>query len=136
MKVSTNSLLKIKSVCCSGQSRKVIATVNTACGPEHLRGEQTLPGGPLLLNPQSAKVKLSCHPIPKTKLTTSQLHPNKLCMVTNSNGLPFDFSELGYLLPRDVPWKNFVDLFVGIQSGNGSWNSTLTKWMDFGWPVV
>lgn len=57
-------------------------------------------------------------------------------MVTGSDGLPFDFSELGYLLPRDAPWKNFVDLFVGIQSGSGSWNTTLTKWMNFGWPAV
>ncbi|RDI77577.1 hypothetical protein Vi05172_g12403 [Venturia inaequalis] len=65
-----------------------------------------------------------------------KLHPNKLCMVSGSDGLPFDFSQLGYLLPRDNPWKNFVDIFVGIQSGSGNWNTTLTRWMEFGWPTV
>jgi len=56
--------------------------------------------------------------------------------VTGSNGQPFDFEEKAYLLPRDQTWKNFVDLFVGMQGGSGSYNATLAKWMDFGWPSV
>ena len=61
------------------------------------------------------------------------LHDGTLCMV---NEVPWTFEELGYLLPRDQVWKNFVDVWVRIQEGSGAWNATLEKWMEYQWPAV
>ena len=63
-----------------------------------------------------------------------KLHPGKLCIVNPDT--PFSFEELGYLMGRDVVWQNFVNAWVHIQLGSGSWNSTLSKWMDYAWPSV
>lgn len=61
------------------------------------------------------------------------LNNGTLCMV---NEEPWTFEELGYLMPRDVVWKNFVDSWVRIQEGSGGWNETLGKWMQYSWPAV
>lgn len=61
------------------------------------------------------------------------LHNGTLCMV---NEEPWTFEELGYLSPRDQVWKNFVDTWVRIKQGDGSWNTTLAKWMAYEWPAV
>lgn len=56
-----------------------------------------------------------------------------LCMV---NEVPWTFEELGYLLPRDQVWKNFVDAWVRMEVEGGGWNATLGKWMEYQWPIV
>ncbi|EME39910.1 hypothetical protein DOTSEDRAFT_65813 [Dothistroma septosporum NZE10] len=61
------------------------------------------------------------------------LHNGTLCMV---NDVPWTFEELGYLLPRDQVWKNFVDVWVRNQEESGAWNATLEKWMAYKWPAV
>ncbi|CZT18534.1 related to Cyclohexadienyl dehydratase [Ramularia collo-cygni] len=61
------------------------------------------------------------------------LRNGSLCMV---NEEPWTFEELGYLLPRDQAWKNFVDLWVRNQVEGGAWNETLGKWMAYKWPAV
>jgi cyclohexadienyl dehydratase len=33
-------------------------------------------------------------------------------------------------------WKQYLDLFVHVQLGNGGWNRTLEKWMSYEWPSV
>ncbi|KXS19301.1 bacterial extracellular solute-binding protein, family 3 [Gonapodya prolifera JEL478] len=62
-----------------------------------------------------------------------RLHPGKLCIV---NSEPFNFEELGYAVPRDFVWKHFVDTWVRTQIGSGGWNTTLDKWLGYGWPLV
>jgi cyclohexadienyl dehydratase len=47
-----------------------------------------------------------------------KLHP-ELCAIHPDQ--PFDFGELGYLLPRDVVFKQFVDQWLHISMENGSW---------------
>lgn len=65
-----------------------------------------------------------------------KLHEGVLCAAGDTQE-PWTYEELGYLLPRgDQIWKEFVDTWVRIQLGGGAWNTTLTKWMDFGWPSV
>lgn len=61
------------------------------------------------------------------------LRNGSLCMV---NDVPWTFEELGYLLPRDQVWKNFVDVWVRIRVESGGWNVTLRKWMQYEWPDV
>ena len=63
-----------------------------------------------------------------------RLHPGVLCIV-NPNAT-FTFEELGYMVGRDFVWKQYLDLFVHIQLGNGNWNRTLEKWMEYKWPSV
>ncbi|KAJ8119054.1 hypothetical protein OPT61_g111 [Boeremia exigua] len=63
-----------------------------------------------------------------------RLHPEILCIV-NPNAT-FTFEELGYMVGRDVAWKQYMDLFVHIQLGGGGWNRTLEKWMSYKWPSV
>lgn len=65
-----------------------------------------------------------------------KLHEGVLC-VAGDTSAPWTYEELGYLLPRgDQIWKEFIDTWARIQLGGGNWNTTLTKWMDFGWPSV
>lgn len=63
-----------------------------------------------------------------------RLHPGVLCVV-NPNAT-FTFEELGYMVGRDGVLKQYLDLFVHIQLGSGSWNRTLEKWMAYKWPSV
>ncbi|XPS92036.1 hypothetical protein M3J09_001442 [Ascochyta lentis] len=63
-----------------------------------------------------------------------RLHPGILCIV-NPNAT-FTFEELGYMIGRDVVWKQYMDTFVHIQLGSGNWNRTLEKWMSYKWPSV
>lgn len=63
-----------------------------------------------------------------------RLHPGVLCIV-NPNAT-FTFEELGYMVGRDIVWKQYLDLFVHIQAGSGSWNRTLERWMAYKWPSV
>jgi cyclohexadienyl dehydratase len=63
-----------------------------------------------------------------------RLHPDVLCNVNPDQA--FTFEELGYLVARDVVWKQYVDTFVHIQLGNGNWNRTLERWMAYQWPSV
>jgi cyclohexadienyl dehydratase len=63
-----------------------------------------------------------------------RLHPGVLCVV--NPGETFTFEELGYMIARDVVWKQYLDLFVHVQLGNGGWNRTLEKWMSYEWPSV
>lgn len=63
-----------------------------------------------------------------------RLHPDELCIVNPDK--TFTFEELGYMVARDVVWKEYLDLFVHIQLGGGNWNRTLEKWMAYKWPSV
>ncbi|KAH7402185.1 hypothetical protein DE146DRAFT_652629 [Phaeosphaeria sp. MPI-PUGE-AT-0046c] len=63
-----------------------------------------------------------------------RLHPGVLCTV-NPNAT-FTFEELGYMVTRDVVWKQYMDAFVHIALGSGTWNQTLEKWMGYKWPSV
>ncbi|KAK2000683.1 bacterial extracellular solute-binding protein, family 3 [Colletotrichum falcatum] len=63
-----------------------------------------------------------------------KLHEGELCIA--NPGAPFNFEELGYAVPRDVVWKQFVDAWVHVQLGSGAWNQTLEKWLDYEWPSV
>jgi cyclohexadienyl dehydratase len=63
-----------------------------------------------------------------------RLHPGTLCIVNPDAA--FTFGELGYMIGRDPVWKQYLDTFVHIQLGSGSWNRTLEKWMSYQWPSV
>ncbi|KAK1983953.1 bacterial extracellular solute-binding protein, family 3 [Colletotrichum cereale] len=63
-----------------------------------------------------------------------KLHEGKLC-IANPDA-PFNFEELGYAVPRDIVWKQFVDAWVHVQLGSGAWNQTLEKWLNYKWPSV
>ena len=56
-----------------------------------------------------------------------KLHP-ELCAIHPD--APFDFAELGYMLPRDVPLKTFVDLWLHTQSETGEQGQLLAKWLN------
>ena len=62
------------------------------------------------------------------------LHPGVLCAVNPER--PFSFEELGYILPRDVVWLQFVNQWLHVQQGSGAWNATLQRWMEYPWPQV
>ncbi|KAL8382371.1 hypothetical protein RB595_006248 [Gaeumannomyces hyphopodioides] len=64
----------------------------------------------------------------------ARLHPGVLCAV--NPGRPFSFEELGYILPRDVTWLQFVNQWLHIQQGSGAWNKTLEGWMSYPWPTT
>jgi cyclohexadienyl dehydratase len=63
----------------------------------------------------------------------ARLSEGKLCVVP---GKPFNFVEKGYVMPRDVVWKQFVDTWVHIQVASGAWNETLGKWLGYDWGLV
>ncbi|HBK06826.1 MAG TPA: hypothetical protein DDZ81_13300 [Acetobacteraceae bacterium] len=61
----------------------------------------------------------------ETKLQ-QKLHPD-LCAIHPDQ--PFDFGELGYLLPRDVVFKQFVDQWLHISTENGSWTRLVETYL-------
>jgi len=61
----------------------------------------------------------------ETKLQ-QKLHPD-LCAIHPDQ--TFDFGELGYLLPRDVVLKQFVDQWLHIAMENGTWRSLLKTYL-------
>ncbi|KAK8105819.1 uncharacterized protein PG998_003709 [Apiospora kogelbergensis] len=61
----------------------------------------------------------------------AQLHRGVLCAVRPES--PYSFEEIGYVIPRDVAWLQFVNAWLHIQQGSGEWNSTLQRWMDHHW---
>jgi len=56
-----------------------------------------------------------------------KLHP-ELCAIHPD--APFDFSELAYLLPRDVTLKGFVDTWLHIQAETGGQRRLQAKWLE------
>ena len=56
-----------------------------------------------------------------------KLHP-ELCAIHPD--APFDFSELAYLLPRDVALKAFVDTWLHIQTETGEQRRLQAKWLE------
>ncbi len=56
-----------------------------------------------------------------------RLHP-ELCAVNPDT--PFDFSELGYLLPRDPALKAWVDQWLHIQAESGEQRRLLAKYLN------
>jgi cyclohexadienyl dehydratase len=61
----------------------------------------------------------------ETKLQ-QKLHPG-LCAIHPDQ--PFDFGELGYLLPRDVVLQQFVDQWLHIAVESGAWARLETKYL-------
>jgi cyclohexadienyl dehydratase len=61
----------------------------------------------------------------ETKLQ-QKLHPG-LCAIHPDQ--PFDFGELGYLLPRDIVLKDYVDQWLHISVENGTWGQLLVKYL-------
>ncbi|HVY18186.1 MAG TPA: transporter substrate-binding domain-containing protein [Rhodopila sp.] len=61
----------------------------------------------------------------ETKLQ-QKLHP-ELCAIHPDQ--PFDFGELGYLLPRDTAWKLYVDQWLHTSVGNGTWGRLLATYL-------
>jgi len=61
----------------------------------------------------------------ETKLQ-QKLHPG-LCAIHPDQ--PFDFGELGYLLPRDIVLKQFVDQWLHITMENGVWPALLARYL-------
>jgi cyclohexadienyl dehydratase len=55
-----------------------------------------------------------------------KLHP-ELCAIHPE--APFDFGELGYMLPRDAGWKFYVDQWLHISTENGEQGRLLAKWL-------
>jgi cyclohexadienyl dehydratase len=56
-----------------------------------------------------------------------KLHP-ELCAIRPD--VPFDFGELGYLLPRDMALKLYVDQWLHIATETGDMGRMLTKWLN------
>jgi cyclohexadienyl dehydratase len=56
-----------------------------------------------------------------------KLHP-ELCAIHPE--APFDFGELGYMLPRDEAWKLYVDQWLHIASETGELKRVLAKWLN------
>jgi len=62
----------------------------------------------------------------ETKLQ-QKLHP-ELCAINPDK--PFDFGELGYLLPRDATWKSYVDQWLHIGAETGERATITAKWLN------
>jgi len=56
-----------------------------------------------------------------------KLHP-ELCAINPDK--PFDFGELGYLLPRDVALKSWVDLWLHVATETGETGRITAKWLN------
>ncbi|KAJ0162196.1 Cyclohexadienyl dehydratase [Colletotrichum tanaceti] len=63
-----------------------------------------------------------------------KMHQGDICLAELD--IPFNFEELGYAMPRDIVWKQFVDNWVDVQLGSGAWNRTLDKWLGYMWPNI
>jgi cyclohexadienyl dehydratase len=61
----------------------------------------------------------------ETKLQ-QKLHP-ELCAIHPEQ--PFDFGELGYLLPRDIVLKQYVDQWLHIAMESGFWPRLVAKYL-------
>ena len=62
----------------------------------------------------------------ETRLQQS-LHPNQLCAIHPDQ--PFDHSELAYMLPRDLIWQNFVNVWLETQANTGERTTAVSKWL-------
>jgi cyclohexadienyl dehydratase len=56
-----------------------------------------------------------------------KLH-SELCAIRPE--APFDFGELGYMLPRDASWKLYVDQWLHFSTENGEQSRLLAKWLN------
>jgi cyclohexadienyl dehydratase len=56
-----------------------------------------------------------------------KLHP-ELCAINPDK--PFDYGELGYLLPRDVVLKEWVDQYLHIAGQTGETQRVTAKWLN------
>jgi cyclohexadienyl dehydratase len=56
-----------------------------------------------------------------------KLHP-ELCAIHPET--PFDFSELAYLLPRDIVLKAYVDQWLHISAETGEYAKLTAKWLN------
>lgn len=56
----------------------------------------------------------------------AKLHP-QLCAIHPD--APFDFGELAYLLPRDVPLQQFVDHWIHIEQETGGYRGLVGKYL-------
>jgi cyclohexadienyl dehydratase len=56
-----------------------------------------------------------------------KLHPD-LCPVHPD--APFDHSELGYMMPRDIGWKLYVDLWLHQAQDLGTWKAAVSRQLD------
>ena len=55
-----------------------------------------------------------------------KLHP-ELCAIHPDE--PFDHSQLGYMLPQDMPLQQYVDQFLAIEQDTGARDKLLAKWL-------
>ncbi len=56
-----------------------------------------------------------------------KLHP-ELCAIHPDQ--PFNFAELGYLLPRDLPLKLFVDQWLHLSMRDGTYPKLVHRWLE------
>ncbi len=56
-----------------------------------------------------------------------KLHP-ELCAIHPDQ--PFNFSELAYLLPQDVPFQQWVNQFLHIATQTGQYGRLTAKWLN------
>jgi cyclohexadienyl dehydratase len=59
-------------------------------------------------------------------LYQQKLHPGVLCAIHPDH--PFDFSEMGFWLQRDVALKDYVDQWLHIMRENGGYQTIFAKW--------
>ena len=52
-----------------------------------------------------------------------------MCRCASHPDQPIDFGELGYLLPRDIAFKQFVDQWLHITMENGVWQRALDRYL-------
>lgn len=56
-----------------------------------------------------------------------KLHP-ELCAIHPDQ--PFNASELGYMIPRDEPWRQFIDLWLHARVQSGEQAKLVAKWLE------
>ena len=61
----------------------------------------------------------------ETKLQ-QKLHP-ELCAIHPDQ--PFDYGELAYLLPRDLPLRQYVNQWLHLAMENGTWRQRLESYL-------
>lgn len=64
-----------------------------------------------------------------------RLSNGTLCLLGDA-AAPWTFEQLGYLMPRDEAWRSFVNIWLGMQVGNGVLNETIDEWMSYDWNAV
>jgi cyclohexadienyl dehydratase len=60
-------------------------------------------------------------------LLQQKLHPGKLCSLRPDR--PFNYSEKGYLLPRDAVFKSFVDTWLHLAMESKEYQAISDKWL-------